>query len=153
VKSPDPVPVLLIRAATRPCALPLANVVETMRPLPITPVAGAPSVVRGVAIVRGQPVPVIDLNLLLDSNQRCLDGRFVVLRVDERRVAVVVEAVLGIAALDASQLTQVSPLLQAADAELVAAMGVRDRELFVLLEASRIVSEELWQQLQIGNPT
>jgi hypothetical protein len=40
-----------------------------------------------------------------------------------------------------------------ADAELVAAIGVRDRELFVLLEASRLVSEELWQQLQIGMPT
>lgn len=141
---------LLLRAAGQACAFPLAQVVETMRPLPLAPLAGAPAVVRGLALIRGLPVPVIDLNQLLDSTRESTPGRFVVLRVQERRLAVAVEAVLGIAQLAADQLTAVPPLLQAANAELLAAIALHDRELLFVLQATRLVPDELWQQLQTG---
>ena len=56
---------LLCRAGARLCALPLQNVMETMRLLPIEPVAGAPRSVLGLCPIRGAPVPVVDLQSLL----------------------------------------------------------------------------------------
>lgn len=52
---------LLVRFAAHTCALDLAQVVEIMRPLPIERVAGAPDLVRGLAVIRGVPVPVVGL--------------------------------------------------------------------------------------------
>jgi purine-binding chemotaxis protein CheW len=58
---------LLCRVRERLCALPLAHVVETMRPLPIEPLGGMPGFVQGIAIIRGAPVPVVDAGALLGS--------------------------------------------------------------------------------------
>ena len=52
---------VLVQAGLHLCALPLGAVIETLRPLPLRPLAGAPAGVLGVAVVRGSPVPVIDL--------------------------------------------------------------------------------------------
>ena len=54
-------PVLIVMAGARACAIPLDYVAETMRPLPIEPVAGTPGFVRGVSVIRGAPTPVVDL--------------------------------------------------------------------------------------------
>ncbi|MDR7276250.1 chemotaxis protein CheW [Catenuloplanes atrovinosus] len=56
---------LIFRVGTMLCALPLGEVVELMRPLPIQPLAGSPHYVRGVSVVRGTAVPVLDLGRLL----------------------------------------------------------------------------------------
>ncbi|MBL8795484.1 MAG: chemotaxis protein CheW [Planctomycetia bacterium] len=145
--------VVLLRAGLRTCALPLMSVVETMRPLPVVPVADTPAPVRGLAVIRGQPTPVIDLNQLLGSSEALADGRFVLLRVGERRVAVAVDEVLGVRDVAAEQLAAVPPLLQAAEAIPATAIGVRDRQLLVLLEAGRIVPDDWWQLLADGKPT
>jgi purine-binding chemotaxis protein CheW len=42
---------LVVRVCARLCVVPLAHVVETMRPLPVERIAGTPSFVRGVSII------------------------------------------------------------------------------------------------------
>jgi purine-binding chemotaxis protein CheW len=39
---------LVCRVATRICALPVGVVIETLRPLPLEPIAGAPAFVTGL---------------------------------------------------------------------------------------------------------
>ena len=74
-------PVFVVMAGTRVCAFPLHYVAETMRPLPIQPVAGTPDCVRGVSVIRGTPTPVVDLKALLDNGENCPSyGRFVTLK-------------------------------------------------------------------------
>src|ERR1700704_3300860 len=51
---------LLCRAGMHLCAMPLAHVIATMRVLPIEAVSGAPSYVRGLCVIRGAPVAVVD---------------------------------------------------------------------------------------------
>ena len=46
--------VFVVMAGARACAFPLHHVAETMRPLPIKPVAGTPSFICGVSIIREQ---------------------------------------------------------------------------------------------------
>ena len=54
----DRSPALLVRAGGRLCAVPLPQVVEVVRALPIDAIPGAPAFVRGLTIVRGRAVPV-----------------------------------------------------------------------------------------------
>ncbi|HZE91839.1 MAG TPA: chemotaxis protein CheW, partial [Rhizobacter sp.] len=58
---------VICRVQGRLCALPLSHVVETMRPLPTETIAGAPDFVCGLAVIRGAPVPVVDLARLLGA--------------------------------------------------------------------------------------
>src|SRR5262245_22426163 len=53
--------VVLVRARSWTCALRIEDAIEIMRPLPIQPLAGVPDFVRGLAIVRGKVLPVLDL--------------------------------------------------------------------------------------------
>jgi purine-binding chemotaxis protein CheW len=147
--------VVLARVASRTCAVPLAQVIETMRILPIHPLAEAPPFVRGVAIVRGAVVPVVDLRALL-GEPAAEAARLLVVRTaaagpasaDEgRRVALAVDAVTGVATLDAAALAATPPLVEAGRPELVAALGAVDGQLLMLLRTSHLVDEALWGQL------
>ena len=60
VRAWERIPVLVVMVGARACAIPLDHVAETMRPLPIEPVAGTPGFVRGVSVIRGAPTPVVD---------------------------------------------------------------------------------------------
>src|SRR5512140_1874586 len=85
---------LIVTAGAYRCALPLPHVAETMRPLPLQSFADMPPFVRGASIIRGEPVPVVDLAGLFGAADSAI-GRFVVVRVEQRRVALGVEAVVG----------------------------------------------------------
>ena len=126
------------------CAVPIADVVETMRPLPVEPIAGAPSFVCGIAILRGIPVPVVDLGLLL-AVPAMRGARFVALRLGERRVAMKVDDVVGVRRLQTSTLLEVPSLLGGVGTELVEALGTLDTQLLMVLRASRILPTETWE--------
>src|SRR5207237_1179523 len=85
---------LLVRVSGRLCALPLPHVIETMRRLPVDAFPGAPGFVRGVAMIRGLPTPVVEAARLPGVG----DGpgaRRVTLAAAGRQVALAVAAALG----------------------------------------------------------
>ncbi|MBN9519071.1 chemotaxis protein CheW [bacterium] len=141
--------VLLTRVGSRSYALPLAGVVECFRPLSVEAVAGAPPFLLGLSVVRGEPVPVVDLAVLM-GNGGVPPGRYVLARLGERRVALAVEEVVGVCKLDADVLRDLPPLLRSADAEAVTAVGVRDDQLLFLLRPARVVPDDLWRTLAPG---
>ena len=138
---------LVVAAGSRACAVPLAHVVETMRPLPIEAVPGMPSFVRGLAVVRGAPVPVVDLADAMGASETSAPTRFVLLKLGSRRAVLAVSAVVGVRDLDAASLEQLPPLLRGAGTDLVEAIGMLDAELLVVLHATRILPEETWERL------
>lgn len=144
--------VLLVTAGARVGALPVHHIAETMRPLPVEPVAGAPRCVRGLSVIRGAPVPVVDLPTLLGGRASAapVSKRFVTVKVGERRLALAVDSVLGVEELEGAQLDELPPLLRHADLELVEAIGVVDAQLLVVLRGARILSDEVWEALEAG---
>lgn len=133
--------VLLVRAGGRACGLPIASVGETMRPLPVRSVAGTPPFVRGVAIVRGEPVPVLDLGVLLTGAPEENPTRFVVVRAGGRHAALAVAAVLGVARLDGAT-PGALPLVRDACGGALESLRALDGDLLVVLGAARLVPEE-----------
>lgn len=133
---------LVARVASRLVAIPARDAVESMRPLPIEPLPGAPEGVLGLSIIRGAPVPVVDLASLLGLGSEARSGgRFLTLAVGGRSVAVAVDAVLGVRALERSDLQALAPLFADEVAERIAAIGVRDRALLVVLRSARLLPE------------
>jgi purine-binding chemotaxis protein CheW len=140
-------PWLLCRVRSNLCALPIEQVLEVMRPLPILPVAQAPQAVLGMCVLRGAAVPVIDLAL-------CICGlageptRFVSVRAGERRMALAVDAVSGTIVLEAERVAEVPPLLAQAAPALAAVMAL-DTSLLMLLQAGRVLPDAALSELTI----
>ncbi|MEO8184987.1 MAG: chemotaxis protein CheW [Deltaproteobacteria bacterium] len=144
---------LLCRVHQAVCALQIHQVIETLRPLPLEPLARAPSFVCGVAILRGVPVPVVDLGLLLAAEQ-VQPSRFVALRVGARTVAIAVSAVIGVRALGGAVDRELPPLLRDAAGDLVRSLASLDRELLLVLDSGRLVPDELLARLESpGRPS
>lgn len=138
---------LLVVAGPRTCAVPLAQVIETMRPQPVAPLAGCPGFVTGAAVIRGAATPVVDLRRLLGADDPAAPGRFITVRVGERHAALAVDAVVGVADLDAAKVGELPPLLGGAARDVVDAIGARDGGLLVVLRAARLVPADVWAAL------
>lgn len=138
---------LLCRASSSICALPLAQVLEVMRPLPLRLLQVPPKFVCGLSVIRGAPVAVVDLASVIGKARTDPVGRWVALRLGERRLALAVEDVLGIRDLEESTFQSLPPLLRDADRALIEAVGTLDSELLLLLEAGRLLPEEIWDAL------
>jgi purine-binding chemotaxis protein CheW len=137
---------IVCRAGARLVAVPLAAAVETMRPLPVDPLPGAPPFVRGAAVVRGAPTPVLDVAHLLGERD-VTPRRFVTVDAGGRTAALAVTDVLGVRDLAGAQhLEWPSVVGDGADgaAEEILAFG---QALLVLLRHTRLVPEATWAAL------
>ena len=130
---------LICRVEARLCALRADHVVEIMRPLPIEPIAAMPPFVRGLAVVRGVPIPVVDAAMLLGAAAWADPGRFVTVRAGDRWIALAVDEVLGVRDLSAASTQRLPPLLREGNAEMVAAIGALDAAFLVVLHAAHIL--------------
>ena len=139
---------LLCRIGSCIGALAVKDVRETMRPLPIEPLSGAPSFVLGIAIVRGSPTPVIDAGRLLGSSLSS-PARFISLNLEERAAMLAVDAVLDIRMLPKDILLDTPPLLREADQSLVSVIGALDAKLLVVLEAARLLPDSVWSSIKL----
>jgi purine-binding chemotaxis protein CheW len=125
----------------------MADVIETMRPQPIEAIAGAPGFVLGLAVIRGEPVPVVDVARLLGT-ESAQPRRFVTVRGARRPIALAVDAVLGVRAVAADQLSELPPLAGAVAAETIAAIGTLDAQLLVMLQAARVVPDAVFDLVE-----
>lgn len=145
--SPDVVeggPYLICRSNACLCALPLESVAETMRPLPVEPLAATPAFVLGISVIRGAATPVVDVARLLGSPAPVPPQRLVTLRIGARCVALAVEGVIGVHALPAAALAAVPALLSGAANETVSAISTLDAQLLLVLQSARLVPESVW---------
>jgi purine-binding chemotaxis protein CheW len=124
-------------------ALPLAHVVEVMPVLRIEPVAGSPPCVRGLAIIRGTPTPVVDVALLF-GGPAGPSQRLVTVRTGLRTIALAVDRVLGVRSFEVNGTAEpLPPLLREVATEMVSAIGRLDAELELFLGAARVVPDAL----------
>jgi purine-binding chemotaxis protein CheW len=113
-----------------------------MRPLPVAPLSGVPAYVSGIARVRGEPVPVVDLGVFLGDTTPSAPARLVTVRAGGRIAALAVDGVLGVAALDRAAATRL-PLVADACAGALESLRARDQDLVLVLRAARLVPEDV----------
>jgi purine-binding chemotaxis protein CheW len=140
---------LIARVGAIACAIPIAHVVETMRPLPIEPLGDAPRFIRGVAIIRGAPTVVVDTARMLGL-EGAAPTRFVTVRAGDRTLALTFDEVFDVRRIARATLATLPPLLRATAADAIDAIGTTDDSLLVLLETARTITHEQWASLERG---
>ena len=136
-------PALFCRVGDRLLAIPLACVVEIMRPLPVQAFAGTPPFVLGVSTIRGAVLPVVDIGTLLGGNPEPAT-RFVTIVQDDRSAALAVTSVIGVQALDDAGLQELPPLLESVDLDTVSSIGSLDTGLLLVLGETHLVPDSVW---------
>jgi purine-binding chemotaxis protein CheW len=139
---------LICRCDSRLCALPLAHVIETMRPLPVETFPGMPVYLLGLSIIRGATVPVVSLSALVNAASAPQPARYVTLKAGERTVCLAVQDVVGVRQLGSTATLDIPPLLRNINADIVTAIGTLDAELVLVLQASHLLSEAAWQAME-----
>ena len=140
---------LLCRVRGVLCAIPVEHVEETMRPLPVESIAGAPLFVRGLAVVRGVPTPVVDAASLL-SGLASHPTRFVTVKTGMRRVVLAVDTVVGIIEIPPDTVDVLPPLFQSPGLDAISAVGVLDADLLLVLRSTRLIPDDVWATIQSG---
>jgi chemotaxis signal transduction protein len=108
-----------------------------MRLLPIKAVEGLLPGVLGATVVRGNPLPVVSLPLLLKQSGANVN-RFVVVRTLGREFALAVDQVEAISSLEEAEWQRMPKLLQhISSADEIAAI---DQDLIVTLDMGRLIT-------------
>ncbi len=138
---------LICRSDSLLYAIPLAQVIETMRPLPVKQVADMPAFVLGISIVRGEGVPVLDTALLVSASAGTRPARYVTIKINARTACLAVDEVIGIRHVPPALRVDVPRLLHQSNSEILAAIGTLDAELLVVLQSAHLISDELWRAI------
>lgn len=139
---------LVFRADTHLAAIGLEHVTEVLRPLPVEGLAGVPPYVRGICVLRGRPVPVVDIGLLLGGERVAGDvhaARFVGVRTGPQTAVLAVDTVVGIRDVPMERLHDLSSVTGSVACTAVGAIG---REPLLLLETGRVIPDSVWDALE-----
>ena len=137
-------PALVFRAGEYACALGISDVVEILRPQPVQKLEQMPAGLSGLSLIRGSAVPVCNLSELLGGGPG-VARRLVFIRAGSRRVALAVDAVIGVRDLQ-SLCVESAPSLMGDAGEALEGIARLDRELLLVLRSAKILSSHTWQQ-------
>jgi purine-binding chemotaxis protein CheW len=141
---------LLCRIRTHLCGLPVEQVIETMRPMPIRSLADSPPYILGLSVIRGNGVPVIDGGRLFKDAADPAHTSLILLKVGSRQVGLMVEQVVGIGHLPDGLATGLTPLARQTCPEVVQSLSLLEGDLVYLLQTARLITEPVWRQLARG---
>jgi purine-binding chemotaxis protein CheW len=142
---------LVCRVGGKVCGIALPHVIETMRPLPVEPLAHLPESMLGLSMIRGRPTPVLDGRRLLGGSSPSPARRFVSLRLgQDRKIALAVDDVIGVRQVLLSALRELPALVGDQGSSAVSRLGALDQELLVVLEHARILPDAVWRLLEEG---
>ena len=131
---------LLVRCAGSSFGLPVASILEIMRPLPVEAVPGAPAFLAGLAIIRGAATPVASMRAMLGA-EPAPASRFVLLRTGTRRVALAVDTVTGLARIPETDLASAPPLVGRIASGALDSVAALDGALLLILETGRLLDD------------
>ena len=123
-------------------ALDIANVVQVVRMVAITPMPEASEVVEGVINVRGKVVPVVDVRRRfgLPLKPYDLNTRLLITRWDGRMMALIVDVVSEVLAMPTSNIEPPSEI--APQMERLSAVGQLGDRLLLILDLGRALTFE-----------
>lgn len=154
---------LIFRGRRQLAAVPLAAVAEVLRPLPVSALSDLPPWVLGLSLVRGRALPVLEAGQLIGEAAQidykhapCAsqkDQRFVVVHSGKRQAVLAVSGIEGLRRIDVSALQALPALAVSGNRAALNALGVLDGQLLTVLETIRLLSDELWRDIEHRSAT
>jgi purine-binding chemotaxis protein CheW len=129
-------------------ALPIANVVQVVRIVAITPMPEAPDIVEGVINIRGKVIPVIDTRrrFSLPARPYDLNTQLLIAQSDGYMMALIVDVVSEVLTMPASGIeppSEIGPQM-----ENLSAVGKLGDRLLLILDLDKILSFEEEKRLE-----
>ncbi len=149
---------LTFRVADGEYAIDLLRVQEVSMGVPVTRVPGAPAAVRGVANLRGNVIPIVDLSVRLSGPGVVGGGRAAVLFVKARLgaelavVGLMVDAVRTVVSIAEGDIVDRSAVAALASAEVVSGLARVGTALVPVLDVDALVSLEGLASLGARSP-
>ena len=130
-----------VRVGAETFGLPITAVQEILRPLPLTPVPGAPAHVEGVINLRGRILPVVDLR------KRCgvpaeagRKNRIVVAVSEGRRVGLMVDAASEVLRIPESAVDSPARLFGEQSSGYVTGVAKLSGRLVILVDVGKLLA-------------
>jgi purine-binding chemotaxis protein CheW len=123
----------------------IAAVEGIIKMQPITVVPHTPAFVEGVTNLRGEVLPVIDLRKrfgLPFDNTRGKDTRIVTVEIDGKKVGMVVDAVSEVLRVSDEAIEPPSPIVTTVDSAFIRGIAKVDERLIILIDLSKVLSNE-----------
>lgn len=125
-------------------AVDVGQVREVLRTPPLTRLPGAPEYVRGVANLRGEVVPVVDLRVKLGEPEGDHDDtRVVVCELDGEAIGIEVDEVQEVATLDPEQIHPAPRQWAEQAQQAVTGIARLEEELILLVDLGRLLKSDL----------
>ena len=129
-------------------ALPIANVVQVVRIVAITPMPEVSKIVKGVINVRGKVIPVIDVRrrFNLPAKSHDLNTQLLIAQMDSRMMALIVDVVSEVLTMPAGNIEPPSEI--APQMERLSAVGKLGDRLLLMPDLGRILTFEEEKRLE-----
>lgn len=107
-------------------------------------VPNVPAFVRGVINLRGLVVPVVDLRLKFNMDERDYDKFTVILilEVDERVVGVIVDSVSDVVNLSSDEIQETPDFSSGIKVDCISGMGRRGEKLIIMLDIDQVLGSD-----------
>ncbi|NGZ29239.1 MAG: chemotaxis protein CheW [Magnetococcales bacterium] len=156
--TPQSIQLLTFRLREELFAIPIRNVREVLKPSKITHIPAAPEFLKGVINVRGNVVPVVDLQIKFRMPATVLGKSSRVIIVESRVgdkdliLGALADSVDEVIDMETSQIEPPPPVGIDLDSRFIQGIGKRGEEFIILLEVGKVFSvEELMQTQHLGN--
>lgn len=108
-----------------------------------TKVPNVPGFVKGVINLRGNVVPVVDLRLKFNMDEKVQDSFTVILilEVSQRIIGVLVDSVSDVISLSEQEVQETPDFSSGVKVDFIEGMGRKDDKLIILLNIDKVLSE------------
>ncbi|ATO48446.1 chemotaxis protein CheW [Brevibacillus laterosporus] len=122
---------------------PLENVLEIVKPMPITKVPKSPEYVEGVINLRGNILAILQIRKMfgLPSIELTEESRFIVLKIDGFEAGIVVDGVSEVAKIAPSSIKTAPPVVAGLDGSNLAGIAQEGERLLLLLDLPTIFAQ------------
>ncbi|MBR3731447.1 MAG: purine-binding chemotaxis protein CheW [Spirochaetales bacterium] len=137
-------------------AIDIMEVNEIVKLTEITPIPNAPDFVDGIITLRGQIIPIVDLNKRFSFAPRVyteedeLFRAIVIIRVQDMTIGILIDQVNRVIPVNRDQIQPPPQMISGIGAEFISGVVKQNDNLFVILDIQKLFSKKELMQLS-GN--
>ena len=129
-------------------AIDIMEVNEIVKLTEITPIPNAPDFVDGIITLRGQIIPIVDLNKRFNFAPRTyteedeLFRAIVIIRVQDMTIGILIDQVNRVIPIDRNQIQPPPQMVSGVGAEFTSGVVKQNDNLFVILDIQKLFSKK-----------
>jgi len=122
------------------CCMEIDFVREITETMEIQPIPESPDYIEGVANIRGEVIPVINLKKRLNIREEQASKRLLVINADVSLLSFLVDEASQVIDINNSDIQEPNKIMKSMDNAFVEGIGIVKNELYIILNSNKICS-------------